>query len=116
MKYLFSIMDFCVPHSLICERTIVPVCFFHNHGGQILEEDAQKGYVVLSLEVFKTHWGTALSSLIKQTCFGQGLDSETPEAPSYLSYSVVLASSQACLVHTPMTVKEGLVFAGKSYF
>lgn len=89
---------------------------FHNHSGQILEQDARRGYVVLSLEVFKTHWDTALSSLIKQTCFGQGLDWETAEAPSYLNYSVVLASHQACLVHTPMAVKESLIFAGKSYF
>lgn len=64
---------------------------------------------------FKTHWNTALSSLIKHL-FGQGPDWERPEALFYLNYSVVLASYQACLVHTTMAVKERLIFAGKLYF
>lgn len=71
-KYLFFIMAFYVHHSLMCERTIVAVCLFHNHGGQILEQGTQRGYDVLSLELFKTHWDTALNSLIRQTCFGRG--------------------------------------------
>lgn len=35
-------MAFYVPHSLICERTIVSVCFFHNHCGQILDQGTRE--------------------------------------------------------------------------